>query len=179
MKTLRFRLALFATFLLIFPFFLRRRPRVERRITILASPATIFAQLEDLRRWPLWNAWSAREERHCRYGEIARGAGAEQRWEGRRMSGTMRILKCEPDERIDYEVVLDGEATPLVGRIELHPDGACTRVVWKCAWDLAPNPYHRYFDVLLRWMIRRDFGTGLANLKALIESTRAPEKVAA
>ncbi len=61
-------------------------------------------------------------------------------------------------------------AYQLVGRLELHPDGACTRLVWKCAWDLAKNPYRRYFDLALRWAMRRDFAAGLENLKALVES---------
>src|SRR4051812_10458012 len=40
----RFPVRLFAVaaFLLVCPFFLRRRPRVERRITILAPPSAIF-----------------------------------------------------------------------------------------------------------------------------------------
>ena len=64
MKRLPFRLFVLATFLLVFPFFLRRRPRVERRITILAPPSAIFPFLNDLQNWPLWTAWSRREEMH-------------------------------------------------------------------------------------------------------------------
>ncbi len=179
MKTLRFRLFLFAIFLLVFPFFLRRRPRVERRITILAPPATVFPFLNDLRNWPLWTAWSQQEELHFAYGETVSGVGAEQRWQGCRMNGTLRIVKSEADERIDYEVEMNDGQYQLVGRIELHPDGACTRLVWKCAWDRAENPYRRYFDLLMRWFIRRDFAQGLVNLKALVERAEASEKITA
>jgi len=175
-KSFRFRLLLLATFLLVFPFFLRRRPRVERRITILAPPSAIFPLLNDLRNWPLWSAWGEGEEMRLAYGETVSGVGAEQRWQGRRMEGVMRILKSETDERIDYEVEINDGAYQIVGRIDLQPDGACTRLVWKCAWDRAENPYRRYFDLLLRWMIRRDFARGLANLKALVERAEAPEE---
>jgi len=169
-KSFRFRLFLFATYLLVFPFFLRRRPRVERRITILAPPAAVFPFLNDLRNWPLWTAWNERETINYAYGATTVGEGAEQRWASRRMSGVMRILKSERDERIDYELEMEGGAYQIVGRLELHPDGACTRIVWKCAWSRAANPYRRYFDLLLRWIIRRDFAAGLDNLKALVES---------
>jgi hypothetical protein len=164
------RLLALAAFLIVFPFFLRRRPRVERRITILAPPETIFPFLNDLRNWPLWTAWSRREEIHYTYGEIPAGAGAEQSWKNRKMRGVMRILKAESNERIDYELTMQDGKYRMFGRVELHADGECTRVVWKCVWDLAKNPYHRYFDLLLRWMIRSDFAEGLTNLKAVVEN---------
>ena len=106
------------------------------------------------------------------YGPTSVGEGAEQHWASRNVSGVMRIVKSEQDERIDYELEMGDGAYEVVGRIELHPDGACTRVVWKCAWDRAANPYRRYFDLLLRWIIRRDFATGLENLKILAEAPR-------
>jgi len=168
----------FVAFLLVFPFFLRRRPRVERKITIVEPPEAIFPFLDDLRNWPLWTAWNRRDEIHYTYGKIAQGTGAEQFWSSHRMSGRMRILKTELNERIDYEVLMEGSDQPVLGRIELHADGACTRVIWKCAWDLAENPYRRYFDLFLRWMIRSDFTEGLANLKAVVESTDRSLKAA-
>lgn len=151
---------------------------MERRITILATPDAIFPFLNDLRNWPLWTEWNRREEIDYDYGAIAAGEGAEQRWRTWRMNGLMRILKSD-HERIDYELLMDDGAYELVGRIELHPDGVCTRVVWKCAWDLAENPYRRYLDLAMRWMIRRDFAAGLENLKALIESPATRNEVAA
>lgn len=179
MKSLRFRLALFAVFLLVFPFFLRRRPRVEQRITIMAPPSTIFPFLNDLRNWSLWTAWSQRDDIHFSYGEMISGVGAEQHWQRRQMDGMVRLTKSEPDERLDYEVWINNGAYRLVGRIELHPDGACTRLVWKCAWDRAENPYRRYLDLFMRWMIRRDFAQGLANLKALVERSDATQQLPA
>jgi hypothetical protein len=169
-KSLRSRLLLFITFLLVFPFFLRRRPRVERRITILAPPEAIFPYLNDLRNWPLWTAWNRREKIDYEYGATAIGDGAEQHWASRRVSGVLRILKSDRDERLDYELIMGDGAYELVGRIELHPDGVCTRLVWKCAWDLAKNPYRRYFDLAMRWMVQHDFAAGLENLKALVEA---------
>jgi hypothetical protein len=178
-KSFRSRLFVLATFLLVFPFFLRRRPRVERRITILAKPSSIFPFLNDLRNWPLWTVWDRREELDYEYGDVTAGEGAEQRWASSRVSGVLRITKSENDERIDYELEIGDRAYRLVGRIELQPDGACTRLVWKCAWDLAKNPYRRYFDLIMRWMMRRDYAAGLENLKELVESSAKPQEIAA
>lgn len=179
MQTLRFRFFLLAVFFLVFPFFLRRRPRVERRITICAPPSAVFPFLNDLRNWPLWSAWGQRDGIDFSYGATVSGVGAEQRWKGGRMNGVMRIVKCEGDVRLDYEVDVSGGAYQLVGRIELQPDGACTRLVWKCAWDRAENPFRRYIDLLMRWMIRRDFAQGLENLKALAERPGAIQRLPA
>ena len=161
--------------MLVFPFFLRRRPRVERRITILAPPAAIFPFLNDLRNWPLWTAWNRRDEIDYAYGPATTGEGAEQRWASRHLSGVIRILKSDSDERVDYELAMGDGAYQLLGRLELHPDGACTRMVWKCTWDRATNPYRRYLDLAMRWMIRRDFAASLENLKALVESSATPK----
>lgn len=169
MKRFPLRLLALAAFVLVFPFFLRRRPRVERRITILAPPETIFPFLDDLRNWPLWTPWSRREEMHYSYGDIPRGAGSEQHWDNGKMRGIVRVGKLDPDHRIDYEIELQPGDQWIFGRIELHRDGACTRVIWKCVWDLAENPYRRYADLLMRWMIGRDFAEGLANLKTVVE----------
>ncbi len=174
----RFRLFLLATFLLVFPFFLRRRPRVERRVTILAPPEAIFPFLNDLRNWPLWTVWSEREPLVFAYSENSAGTGAEQQWRGGKIDGALRILKSEENERIDYELEMDGNFAPVVGRIELHPDGACTRLVWKCAWDRAENPYRRYIDQFMRWLVGRDFVASLAKLKSVAESATR-EKTAA
>ena len=179
MPRLRFRLLALAIFLAVFPFFLRRRPRVVRQITILAPPAAIFPFLNELRNWPLWTAWSEREEIHYAYGETSIGTGAEQRWRNARMDGVLRVVRSDADERIDYELVMRAGTYRLFGRLELQPDGACTRVTWKCVWDLSENPYRRYLDLFLRWMIGRDFAAGLANLKTLVEAAPMREPTSA
>jgi hypothetical protein len=166
---LRYRLLAVAAFLLAFPFFLRRRPRVERRIAILAPPSAIFPFVDDLRNWMLWTSWNQREEIHYTYGELAAGEGAEQRWRGARMSGVLRIVKSERDSGVDYELTMDGHRQRFFGRISLQLEGARTVVTWKCVWDLAENPYRRYIDLLMRWMMGRDLAAGLENLKQVVE----------
>jgi hypothetical protein len=166
------RLALFAGFLLIFPWFLRRRPRVQSKVTICMPASVVFPYINDLRDWPLWTVWSHRERMHYSYSESSVGAGAVQRWRGARMSGELRIVRSEPDSRIDYELRINGGQYELFGRIELHEDGACTRVVWKAVWERARNPYRRYLDLLLQFMLRRDFAKSLEHLRDMLEQPR-------
>jgi len=169
MKHSQARWWVFATAFLVFPFFLRRRPRVERRVTILAPPASIFPFLNDLRNWALWTEWNRRYEIDYAYGEKTAGEGATQEWETSHIDGSLTILRSETDSKIDYELQLDGQRR-ILGRLELHPDGACTRVTWRCVWDRAENPYRRYIDLLLLRLIGRDFQHSLENLKEIVES---------
>lgn len=172
MPRLRHRLLAFALFLLVFPFFLRRRPRVERRITICATPEEIFPFLNDLRNWPLWSPWARREEIEFSYGGQFEGVGAVQRWRGAKISGVTRVVRSDVPERIDYEVEVSGGKYQLLGRFLLTRDGECTRVAWRCVWEPALNPYMRYFDLFLRWMLSRDFTAGLQHLKTAVETRR-------
>ena len=172
MPRLRVRLLVFAIFLLTFPFFLRRRPRVERRITILAPPETIFPLVNDLRNWPLWTAWSEREEIEFNYGDVVEGAGALQRWRTAKTDGMLRIVRSRANRRIDYTLEMDAGKYHLLGRVDFIPDGACTRIVWKCVWPSARNPYMRYIDLAFRWLMGRDFARGLARLRTAVERKR-------
>jgi hypothetical protein len=169
MPRFRVRLAVFTLFLLAFPFFLRRRPRVARQITICAPPDAIFDMINDLRNWPRWTAWSAREEISFEYGDVTSGVGALQNWRQGKDAGTLRITRSEPGARVDYHLDMQRGRFRLLGRIDLVADGECTRLTWKCVWEPARNPYMRYADLFFRWMIGRYFSAGLANLKELVE----------
>jgi hypothetical protein len=174
MPRVRPTLFAFAGFLLVFPFFLRRRPRVERKLTILAPPEAIFPLLNDLQRWPEWTAWGSTGEMSYTFEEVTAGQGAQQKWETGRMEGVMRIVRSEPNARIDYELEINPGNYLIRGRFDLAKDGLCTRVSWRCVWDLAANPYLRYADLFFQWMIGRDFVQGLAQLKELVESAQPP-----
>ncbi len=169
MKRLQSRLLLLAGFLLVFPLFLRRRRRVERHIAIMASPEEIFPYFNDLRNWPLWTEWGRRDAMAFSYGAQSLGEGAVQRWRNSWMSGEMRIVRTEENARIDYEVEIPRSA-PFLGRILLQKDGACTRVTWRCVWEMADNPYRRYFDLLIQKLLQRDFASSLERLKSIVEN---------
>lgn len=174
MPRLRARLAALAIVLAILPFFLRRRPRVERRITICAPPEDIFPLLDDLRAWPLWTAWAEREEVNFTYGDKVEGVGAVQRWRTAKMDGAVTITRSEPPLRLDYEVEMGWGQYRMLGRFDLLRDGACTRVTWRGVWQPAENPYLRYMDLLMRVLIGRDFARGLEKLKTRAERRQPP-----
>lgn len=159
-----------AVFLLIFPLFLTRRPRVVRRILLRAKPPEIFPYLNDLRNWPLWTEWARRDEVHFSYDGAPAGVGAIQRWESSRTNGKIRIVHSALDERVTYDLDMGNGRYKIDGVLALEPIGEYTRVTWLCKWSLNPNPYRRYFDLFLTRMMGHDFAAGLENLKDLVEN---------
>ncbi len=172
------RLLLFAAFLLIFPWFLKRRCRVVRRVLIHKTPSEIFPLINDLRNWPRWTEWSRREEMHFAYEGEPGGVGAVQRWTSRKMEGAMRITQSVPNERIAYDLEVVQCDCHAEGALALEPVGEYTRVTWLCKWQGNPNPYVRYVDLAFMWWIGRDFERGLANLRELAEHEPMPQPVA-
>lgn len=158
-------------FLVVFPWFLRRRPRVVRMMTVRARPADVFPLLNDLRKWRLWTVWGREQEMQATYLGPEAGVGATQRWEMKKMDGVMSITRSTPDALVQYDLRMARGKHQIVGRISVEPIGEkFSRITWKCTWDASPNPYKRYLDLLFQWWIGRDFGASLANLKELVES---------
>lgn len=77
--------------------------RVERRATIPASPAEVFAQVQDLHKWQAWSPWENIDPRLKRtFSGSPTGVGAIYDWSGNNEvgQGRMTILECRPTEFI-------------------------------------------------------------------------------
>lgn len=174
------RFLAFGAFILIFPFFLRQRNRVVCRAILRGKPADIFPLVNDLRNWPRWTAWNRREEIHYAYEGPPSGVGSVQKWSSRRTAGELRVIQSTPDERVAYTISMSGSKYAPDGMIALEPvSSEHTRVTWIAKWNGSPNPYARYFDLLLRWWIGRDFAASLENLRELAETRRASTEASA
>ena len=160
----------FVVLLLVFPFFLRRKWRVARRIIIHAKPREVFPFVNDVRNWPLWTEWGRQPDIRYSFPGETTGAGAVQQWETRRMNGELRIVRSLPDERIVYDLDVNGGKYRFDGVISLEEVGGSTRVTWLCKWQSGPNPYGRYLDIVCKLMLKRDFQAGLENLRDLVNS---------
>jgi len=170
-------------FLAIFPFFLSRRSRVLRSRWIHAKPEELFPLIDTLHSWHLWSPWyqeHSDEPLELHEEGPQSGEGAAQSWDAPRANGTLRLIGSVPNRSVSYAFEMErkfGECAwdlSTEGVITLEAVGEGTRVTWACWWIGGENPYTRYFDLALRWQIGRNFGTGLANLKALAEE-EAPE----
>src|SRR5689334_19308687 len=108
--------------------------RVERRITINASPEKIFPLINDFSAWPAWSPWEKRDPnlKRERSGPPA-GKGSVYAWEGNKQvgKGRMEIVESTPSSRvlIKLDFISPFEAHNTADFV-LSPDDGRTTVTW-------------------------------------------------
>jgi hypothetical protein len=147
--------------------------KLEREITISAQPGTIYANLDDFKRWELWSPWEKLEPNIKKtYSGPARGVGSIYEWEGKEVgSGRMTISDSKPTREltIKLEFIKPFEAINTTV-FELAPRGTDTQVRWIMTGD--NNLFGKVMGVFtdMDSMVGKDFESGLAALKRVSES---------
>ena len=157
--------------LILIGFAMPRTHQVEVMTEIDAQPATVFALVNDFRRFTLWAPW-ADTDPNARfiYSGNNRGAGATVTWDGAIIgSGTQTITESTPYERVGI-VMNPGEQGEAKSWFRLAPGVGTTIVHWGFEADHGMNIVGRYFASMLGGVVARDYKDGLANLKELAES---------
>ena len=160
--------------LVVVAFFLPRDVTVARSIEIDASPAVIYPLVADLRRAAEWSPWLELDpDSEITFTGPADGVGQTMSWKSDHPnvgSGAQSITMLEPDRKV--ETALDfGDQGTATASFDLEPEGSATKVRWGFKTDLGFNPVARYFGLMFDQWIGADYEKGLANLKAVAEST--------
>lgn len=147
--------------------------QVERETTIQAPPAAIFPYLNSLRKWQEWAVWG---ERHpapqTEFSGPEAGPGATSRWLDRNGRGVMKIMQNRNDRTVDYELIYDGGEQQIDGKLVLVPEANGTRVVWRAAGAVGPNPLQRYAGFLREYRLGRDLEQSLFRLRDRLEQSK-------
>ena len=150
---------------------LPRAHRVEVSTEIDAPPATVFALVNDFRRFTLWAPWRDTDPNaRFLYSGPPRGEGSTVTWDGVIIgSGVQTIVESRPFEYVGMVMNPDepGEATSW---FRLSPGVGTTTVHWGFERDHGLNIVARYFASMLGGIVARDYEAGLASLKELAES---------
>ena len=157
--------------LVLIGFALPRVHQVEVSSEIDAQPATVFALVNDFRRFTLWAPW-ADTDPNARfiYSGGNRGTGATVTWDGTIIgSGTQTITESRPFEYVGM-VMNAGEPGEARSWFRLEPGVGTTIVHWGFEADYGMNIVGRYFASMLGGVVARDYESGLANLRELAES---------
>ncbi len=145
--------------------------RVERSITIQASPEAISPKVNNLKAWRSWSPWMQREpDMKSTYEGPEAGVGAKTSWESKTQgNGSQVITESVPHERIATELDF-GEMGTARSDWTFAPEGDGTKVTW--GMDVGPdkNLGARIFNLVADRMVGPDYETGLANLKEEVES---------
>jgi len=162
--------------LIVIGFVLPRTHRTEVSQEIDAHPATVFALLNDFRRFALWSPLTGADPNvRILYSGAESGEGATMSWDGAIAgSGTQTITESRPYEHVGI-VMSPGEPGESKSWFDLSPGAGTTVVTWGFESDYGVNIVARYFASMLGGIVARDYQNGLGNLKQLAESLPAAD----
>lgn len=176
MQKLVYGVGALVALLIMIGFALPSSNRVEVSIEIDAYPATVFALVNDFRRFSLWSPWSDTDPNaRIIYSGANRGVGASMTWDGAIIgSGTQIIVASQPYEHVQI-VMSRGEPAESQSWFNLVPGTGTTIVTWGFKTDYGLNIVARYFSPMLGSIVARDYHNGLVQLKRLAESLPAAD----
>jgi len=146
--------------------------RVERSVIVRADPKAVLDLVMDFRNWSRWSPFEGLDPAMSRTFEgETRGVGAVYGWSGNGKAGSGRMEVIEvTDSRvaIKLDFLKPFEAHNLA-LFTLDPEGDGYRLTWAME---GPAPFMtRLMGLIFNMdrMVGRDFETGLAKLKAVVE----------
>ncbi len=107
--------------------------RVQRSATIAATPQTLFDQVNDHKKFEVWNPWSKMDPgSKTTYSGADAGVGAVASWVGGKTGeGSSTITDSKPGElvrqRMDWKKPMEGTSTV---EFTFKPEGDKTVVTW-------------------------------------------------
>jgi uncharacterized protein YndB with AHSA1/START domain len=148
--------------------------RVTRRTTIAASPAVVFALVNDFHEWAKWSPWDKMDPSMERtFDGSPSGVNAVYAWTGNSKvgEGRMTILESKPAERIRIELafIKPFKATNTA-EFTFKSDGNKTAVEWSMSGK--HNFIMKAICLVMDMdkMVGGDFEKGLAAMKATAET---------
>ncbi|ODT02970.1 MAG: polyketide cyclase [Mesorhizobium sp. SCN 65-20] len=146
---------------------------VQRSTQIAATPETVFALIDDFRKWRDWSPWEGLDpDLKRKMSGTDSGRGAVYEWDGNKKvgSGRMEIVEASAPNKlaIKLDFLRPFEAHNMA-EFTIAPQGRTTHVNWTMQGS-APF-MTKVMQTVMNFdkMIGKDFEKGLASLKAIAE----------
>lgn len=160
--------------LILFSFLLPGEVHISRSITIDAPIDRVFEQVNDLRNWEKWSPWKRMDPMmEMTFSNPPIGENAYYKWDSQNKhlgSGTMTLAKVVNNEEIvtalHNEKWGDGNSTFLFGH-----EGKEVEVTWKMDVDLGAMPWSKYFGLMMKSEMQKQFDKGLDGIKFYAEKS--------
>ena len=148
--------------------------RVVRTATLSASPAAVFAQVNDFHQWEAWSPWAKLDPaaKNTFEGPPA-GVGAVFMWAGNDKvgEGRMTLTESHPNDLIRIKLdFIKPFASTCATEFTFKPEGNQTAVTWTMSGR--KNFISKAFCMFMNMdkMVGGDFERGLAQLKSVAEA---------
>ncbi|MCD6039159.1 MAG: Vegetative cell wall protein gp1 precursor [Gammaproteobacteria bacterium] len=147
---------------------------VSRSIFIYAHPQQIYPFISNFKEWEKWSPWNAKQDATLQYTyqNTKIGKGTKQTWKSEKMGkGWMEFTSMSPQTGVAYDLYIDmGRSQSILhGTLSFADEGEGTRVTWTDRGESGKSFIKRWMNFLIKFMLKKDFDTGLANLKVLVE----------
>lgn len=163
--------------LVVFVIVVATRPadfRVTRSATVGAPPESVFAQVNELKKWEAWSPW-AKLDPHAKntYDGPAAGTGAGFAWAGNKEvgEGRMTITESRANELVRFRLdFVKPFASTCEAEFTFSPEGGQTRVRWTMSGknNFIAKAVGLFMDC--DKMVGGQFEQGLANLQSVVET---------
>ncbi|WP_343671661.1 SRPBCC family protein [Chitinophaga sp.] len=167
---------MFGVLLFLLSLLLPSKAIVERSGVIDAPMSTVYAQLNDLSKWPAWNPWAADETAQDKqFSNPPTGKGAYFTFSGmqreNRITGKVSIEESRPGSGIRYLMTFN-EMRPVNAFFEIKPaaDGKSTAIMWRLETHLGYWPWWKLRGFLADRLTGPQLEAGLTKLKTICES---------
>jgi hypothetical protein len=156
--------------------FIATRPAeftVTRSAQFAAPAPTVFAQVNELRKWKAWSPWAKKDPQAKEtYVGPAAGAGASMAWAGNREvgEGRMTIVESRPAELVRFKLeFFKPFAATNDAEFAFRPAGGGTEVTWTMRGrnNFIGKAMCLVFD--MDRMVGGDFEKGLAVIRDIVE----------
>ena len=152
-------------------FALPSKVHMERSAVMDASRCTVYAQLDDYRKFNAWSPW-AKYDPKAKYTFTgpAIGKGSKLAWQSDHPKvgdGSQSITDAKPCESVTTALDLGPEGVATAG-FALAKEGGKTKVTWSFESEL-DGVFMRYMGLMFDGMIGPDYEAGLADLQAIVE----------
>lgn len=148
---------------------------ISRSVTIVAAPASVFAQVNDFRNWEAWSPWAKLDPASkSAFEGAASGKGAIFRWSGNDQvgEGSMTIVDSEPAKQIRIKLAFVRPFASTANTVfDFVPAGSGTTVTWTMSGE-NNNFIAKAFCLFTGGpdrMVGPDFEKGLAQMRRVAE----------
>lgn len=165
--------ALFAL-LAIVGFFLPREVQMQRTVTVNATPASIFEEVNRFENFNKWSPWAQIDPNtEYEYSGPKEGIGAKMAWTSDHPdvgSGSQEIVESIPNQKVTNKLIFEGFEPSFASIIIDGKEDGTSEVTWTFDGDMGSNPIGRYFGLFMEEMLGPSYDEGLENLKKMVES---------